>query len=675
MSTSFGLPPGFLYGGDYNPEQWLAYPEILRADIALMREAHINAVTLGVFSWAALEPREGVFTLDWLRRIVDDLYEAGICTVLATPSGARPRWLAEKYPEVLRVRPDRTRNLFGGRHNHCYTSPAYRDKVRTIDRKLAEAFGAHPAVVLWHLSNEYGGECHCPLCQEAFRGWLRERYSGDIDALNHAWWTAFWSHSYDSFEQVESPSPLGDTVVHGLNLDWKRFVTAQTADFIRHEIRALREAGAEQPTTINLMEDYQGLDYAVLADCVDIVSWDSYPRWHHGPDTATAADVAWQHDLMRSLKGQPFLLMESCPSSPNWHAVSKLKRPGMLACAGLQAVAHGADSVQFFQIRQGRGGSEKFHGAVIDHYGGSDTRVYREVAELGGALRDLGFLAGTPVEADAALLWDMESRWAMEDAQGPRNQGLRYHAAVMKAYRGLRRCGLNVDVLPSGRPLGSYRIVIAPMLYMFRSGLPERLRSFVAEGGTLIMTYWSGVADETDLCFTGPSPHGITDVLGLRRAEIDALYDGETNLLAPMGRGLSGKKSYSCRSLCEIVELEGAEPLLGYDRDFYRGAAALTVHRFGSGRAYYLAADAEADLYTDLIRAVLRETGAQPLLAGLPAEVCASSRRGRNAEFLFLQNYGAKEVQVDLPEDCRVLFGPEGGLLSAYGTMILRRPG
>ena len=482
------IPKQFIYGGDYNPEQWLDRPDILARDLEMLQKARINAVTLGVFSWSILEPEEGVFHLEWLKEMMNTLYARGIRVILATPSGARPRWLAEKYPEVLRVREDRVRCLYGERHNHCYTSPVYRQKVQAINQKLAETFKDHPGVILWHISNEYGGECHCPLCQAAFRRWLKERYQ-TIDALNHAWWTTFWSHTYTSFEQVDSPSTLGDSGLHGLSLDWKRFVTAQTTDFMREEIRALREAGATQPVTTNFMEDYTGLNYYELAKEIDIVSWDSYPLWRYQSDSRTALQTGMQHDLMRTMKHAPFLLMESSPSGLNWQPVSKLKKPGLLLNASLHAIAHGADSVQFFQIRQGRGGFEKFHGAVIDHYGGEDTRVFREVTQTGQALESLACIAGSQVDVPAAVLWDTESRWAMEQARGPRNEGLFYREAVFKSYQALRKCGLNVDLLQVEQPLEGYRMLVVPMLYMFRSGIEDRLREFVQGGGTLIMTY------------------------------------------------------------------------------------------------------------------------------------------------------------------------------------------
>ena len=329
-----------LHGGDYNPDQWLDRPDILEKDVEMLAESGCNVVSLGIFAWSTLEPEEGVFRLDWMEEVIDRLYAKGIRVILATPSGARPKWLADKYPEVLRVDQARRRQLFGTRHNHCYTSPVYREKVRIINQKLAERFGNHPAVILWHISNEYGGECHCPLCQAAFRDWLKEKYQ-TIENLNSRWCTTFWSHTYQNFDDIESPSEIGETQLHALNLDWKRFVTHQTRDFMRWEIQAVQDAGSKLPVTANLMYYFDGLDYFKMAKDIDVVSWDTYPTWGKAKDIAVARDNAMCHDLMRSLKGKPFFQMESCPSSTNWQGISKLKKPGILFAQSMQSIAHG----------------------------------------------------------------------------------------------------------------------------------------------------------------------------------------------------------------------------------------------------------------------------------------------------------------------------------------------
>lgn len=661
---------GFIYGGDYNPEQWLNSPEILQQDIEYMKAAHINEVTLGVFSWSMLEPREGEYQLEWLEKIIDNLYENGISVILSTPSAARPKWLSDRYPEVLRVNADRSKNLFGGRHNHCYTSPVYREKVSKIDRILSERLGKHPAVMLWHISNELGGECHCELCQKAFQEWLKKKYK-TIDALNEAWNTIFWSHVYQDFKQVESPSPLGEKDLHGLSLDWKRFVTDQTADFVAAEKKAIREGGSTLPVTINMMYDFQGLNYHKFKPLIDIVSWDNYPTWHKYEVETTALDTALQHDFMRSLLQKPFLLMESSPTYTNWQSVSKLKRPGVLNAASLQAIAHGSDSVQYFQIRQSRGATEKFHGAVIDHYGGMDTRVFREVTQVGKELLAIAQVAGSTTKARVAIIHDCESRWAMEDAFGPRNKGLHYMDAVKKMYGGLRKLGLDVDFLDMEESLEGYDLIFAPMLYMFRAGIEDKIRSYVADGGTFVMTYWSGIVNDTDLCYLGGTPHALTDVFGLRSTELDALYDGDENEGIPVQKESWQEQGYQCSNFCDLIKTSTAEALLQYGSDFYEGYPALTRNAFGSGKAYYVCADFEQRFYDDFCRKLVKEAGIELLCEKIEEGLSVTTREDEDNRYVFVQNFCDKAVPFKLTSSAyQVLSGNYDGMIGSYETVV-----
>lgn len=669
-----------IHGGDYNPEQWLEYPEILEQDIAWLKKAHINEVSIGIFSWSMLEPEEGRFEFQWMERIIDRLWQNGIHVLLATPSGAKPKWMTDKYREILRVNDTRHRNLYGERHNHCYSSRIYREKTRMINMELAKRFGNHPGVIGWHISNEYGGECHCEICQEEFRKWLKKKYQ-TIENLNHAWATAFWSHRYNDFWQIESPSSIGEASLHGLNLDWKRFVTDRTVDFVKHEVKAIRDAGSDKPTTINLMYDYKGLNYHKFKDVVDVISWDNYPQWHKKEEKLTAMDAGMQHDIMRSIKKQPYLLMESCPAATNWQPVSKLKKPGMLHAASLQAIAHGSDSVQYFQLHQSRGSSEKFHGAVITHQMvscdgnvGKETRVFREVTKVGESLKRLAEVAGLPVKAKAAVVFDWENRWAMEDAQGPRNAGLYYKEAVEKSYYALRKQGLDVDVIDMEQELQDYRIVAAPMLYMFRSNFEEKVRDFVLKGGQFVLTYWSGIVNETDLCFLGGTPHGLMDVMGAFSTEIDALYDWEENTGVPVdGNSLGMENCWKCKNLCDLVEVSTAEVLAVYGDDFYQGFPALTVNSFGEGNAWYVCADFEQGFYDELLKKIVKKTQIETLIEDIPDGVEVSSRTGDSARYLFIQNFNRTPVRISLPLDrMSILEGEYDGTIASLGTVVLK---
>ncbi len=670
-----------LHGADYNPEQWLDYPEVFEEDLRLMKLANVNVMSIGMFSWAKLEPEEGVFDFSWLDNVIDRLHENGVSIFLSTPSGARPTWMSERYPEVLRVSDRRVRNLHGMRHNHCYTSPVYREKITIINTKLAERYANHPAIVGWHLSNEYGGECHCDYCQNAFRNWVKEKYQ-TLDALNHAWWTTFWSHTYTSWSQVESPAPHGETMVHGQNLDWKRFVTDQTIDFYRHELKPLKAKNPDIPATTNFMCLFDGLNYDKFADVVDFISWDSYPTWHEAVDERNiAAYTAMNQDWFRSMKGgQPFYLMESTPSLTNWQDISKLKKPGMNILSSIQAVAHGANSVQYFQWRKSRGSSEKFHGAVVDHVGHENTRVFKEVSELGEILGSLDELVETSVKPEVAIIFDTENRWAVNDSQGPRNLGVHYERTVQEHYQAFWEQGIPVDVIDMDRDLSQYKLVIAPMLYMVREGVGERIESFVEAGGTFVTTYWSGIVNETDLTYLTGFPGPLRKTLGIWSEEIDSLYDHELNSVYfdennPLG--LTGE--YDIRELCDLIHLEGAEALAYYGKDFYQGRPALTVNQFGKGRAYYMAARQKLDFNRDFYRALVADLGLSRVIEQeLPVGVTAQVRSNQSIDFVFLMNFNnaQTEVLLDQADYQNALTNKDVSgkvLLQPFGVEILRR--
>ena len=641
MATFTPRFPRFLHGGDYNPDQWLNCPEILERDVQLMQQAHVNCVSVGIFSWALLEPEEGRYDFVWLDQVIDRLWKGGIHVILATPSGARPAWMAQKYPEVLRVNKQLERNHFGGRHNHCMTSPVYREKVRAINHALAERYSKHPAVILWHLSNEYSGDCYCPLCQEKFRTWLREKY-GTLDNLNEKWWTGFWSMRYTDWSQIEPPSPRGQMSNPAMLVDWRRFSTQQCKDFMTMERDTVKAVNPELLCTANLMERFWDYDYFSLGEAMDVISWDAYPAWGGTDDVATAAGFACNHDLMRSFKHQPFLLMESTPSLVNWHPHNRTKRPGMHELGSMQAVAHGSQSVLYFQWRQGRGGAEMFHGAVVDHYGEPDTRTFRDVTKVGEDLEKLQPIYDTERTAKACILYDTENRWAIDFAQAGNNGAMKYFDTVVMHYRALWEQGYAVDFcdMRECTDLSDYDLVSAPMLFMTRNGIEEKLRAFVERGGVLLTTYWSGVVDAYDLAYLGAAPHGLTDVLGLRATELDALYPEQSN-----GLRTKDGAEYKITELCGLVELRGAEVEGTYTSDWYAGQPCLTRHTYGKGEAWYLAAKADQNALNAFYRSLAERAGLPRAMdTELPYGVVAVERGG----VVFLQNYSGKEHTVAL---------------------------
>lgn len=635
--------PHFIHGADYNPEQWMDDKTVWDRDMELMQKANCNEMSVGIFSWSTLEPREGEYDFSFLDEIIEKIGKNGGKVILATPSGARPRWMGEKYPEVFRVGADGVRDHFKARHNHCLTSPVYREKVRAINTRLAQRYGKNPTVIAWHISNEYGGECQCPLCVDAFREYLREKFHNDIGELNRAYWTTFWSHTYDNFEQIEPPGKYTDKGIHGLNLDWKRFVTYQTRSFIENELVPLREHCPDLPVTINMMYAYAKLDYYKLAEVIDFASWDSYPEWHNGDDAVIAQQAAFWHDFYRTLKGKPFLLMESTPSLVNWKPYNKHKAPGLDVLSSLQAVAQGSDSVQYFQWRKGRGSSEKFHGAVVGHDGTGDTRVFRSVQTTGGILKKIDEIAGTLTHASVAVVFDWENMWALADCQGYAKDDKKYYETCYEYHRFFWERGIDCDIVSPRADLSKYKLVVFPMQYMVDAGIAENLKTYVKNGGTVYGTYTMGTVDENDLCHLGGIPGcGMKEVFGILAEEIDTMCPGEKHYAVMDG------EEHELVDYCETVHLRGARALAEYTDSYYRGNPALTRNSYGKGLAFYQAARDTGSLKDAALGKLCEELGVCSVvdtMNALPHGVTAHSRTDGVHTYVFVENYNSHEVE------------------------------
>jgi beta-galactosidase len=641
--------PAVLHGGDYNPEQW---PEsVWDEDIRLMGLANVNIATLPVFGWVNLQPDEETFTFEWLDTILDKMAVNGIRACLATATASVPAWVTQKHPDILTADDMGVKRRHGNRHTFCPNSENFRRLSTDLARRIAERYKDHPALLLWHVSNEYGTYCYCNLCAAAFRTWLKQRY-GSLDALNAAWYTTFWGHNFTDWAQVEPPYRNGEGAIQALKLDWQRFQSDSLLNCYRAEAAILREVTPDVPITTNLMGTFFPLNYREWAKEMDIVSWDNYPGPHDPP-----ASVAFTHTLMRGLReGQPFLLMEQSPSQQNWQPYNWLKAPGLLRLQSFQAVANGADSVMYFQWRRGRGGIEKLHGAIVEHGGDETNRVFREVAELGANLKRLGTKTiGSRVPARVAVLFDWENWWGLRFSSGP-SKDLDYNRECRAVFAALFALGIPTDVLTPDADLSRHDLIIAPVLTMIREDAAQRIEARVAEGATFLTTFFSGMVDENDTVYLEGSPGPLRKVLGLRVEETDALPEGKTNgLMFTRAFGeIPEGTVHPARLLCDRVRLEGAEPIASYAEDFYAGEAAFTVNTFGEGQAYYLAARPDDTGLRHIIAGICAEKGiASPLASGAPppdgVEVNVRVAPG-GAEHLYLLNHSTWPVYVPLAE-------------------------
>lgn len=537
--------PKIWYGGDYNPEQW--NENTMEEDIRMFKLARIDVVTINVFSWAKTQRDENTFDFSWLDRIMDRLAQDNIRVCLATSTGAHPAWMAKKYPDVLRVDYHGRKRKFGGRHNSCPNSPTYRKYSVMMAAKLAERYKDHEMLSAWHVANEYGGYCYCDQCELQFHVWLKERY-GTIEKLNAAWNTAFWGHTFYEWNEIVVPNALSEewdgnrTNFQGISLDYRRFQSDSMLECYRIEYEELKSVTPNIPITTNLMGTYPELDYFKWAKYMDVISWDNYPAM----DTPVSF-TSMSHDLMRGLKsGQPFMLMEQTPSQQNWQAYNALKRPGVMRLWSYQAIAHGADTVMFFQLRRSIGACEKYHGALIEHVGHEHTRVFRECSELGKELQGLGDkIMDSRSRNRAAIMFDWENRWAVELSSGP-SVALKYVDEVHKYYDALYKNNIGTDMISVEEDLSAYDLVIAPVMYMIKPGFAKKVEEFVARGGTFVTTFFSGIVNENDIVTLGGYPGELRSLLGIWAEEIDALYPGQFNEIVMKSSMGSLQGSYPC---------------------------------------------------------------------------------------------------------------------------------
>lgn len=635
-------PLGYIvHGGDYNPDQWIKTPEIWDEDMRLMKEAGINSATVGIFSWSLIEPSEGVYDFSFLDTILDKMNENGIKAVLATPSGARPPWLSQKYPEVLRVEETGIRNEFGVRHNHCLTSPLYREKVRNINRLLAERYKDHPALMMWHISNEYSGECHCELCQRAFRQWLKKEYHNDLEELNFKWWNGFWSHRVTDWEQISSPKFRGENHVSALKLCWNRFVSDSHISFFENEIEPLRELTPHIPITTNFMGTYNGIDYQKMAKKLDVVSYDAYPSFDADNPQKTAEYFAFIYDIYRSMgEGNPFFLMESSPSLVNWKDVNKVPNPLRHAQSSMLAVSHGADSVQYFQWRKSRGGHEKFHGAVVDHAGTNETRVFKEVARLGKELKKIGSVTGGRCDGRVAVICDWENSLAVTHFHGYNNLRRDYFEECAKWHTPFTLRGIPCDVISQEDDYKKYDLIIAPFMYMLKDGIKEKIEEYVKDGGNFVATYLFAVADRNDMVYYGGLPAGeLRKVFGVWAEETSGIPEGKEGTAEYKG------KTYKTQHVLDIIHSEGAEVLGTYTSDFYQGEPAVTKNKYGKGRAFYSAFRNDEGFTDDFCGNLIEELSIKPDTDIIADKEMIIRKRG---DCIFIFNFTDEEKSVSL---------------------------
>ena len=628
---------GIAFGCDYNPEQWS--PEVWDEDIRLMREAGVDLVAINIFGWSHLQPGPDAFDFAALDDILQRLHDAGIRVNLGTGTASAPAWLSRAYPEVLPMAEDGTRRYPGGRQAWCPSSPIFRTASLRLVEAVAARYGSHPAVALWHVSNELGCHnalCYCDESAAAFRLWLRERY-GSISELNRAWGTAFWSQTYHDWEEILPPRAALSARNPGQLLDFHRFSSDAVFAQYRAEADVLRRL-SDRPVTTNFMvtAHIENMDYWSWAAEMDVIANDHYLDHRLGDPRS---ELAFAADLSRGLaEGAPWILMEHSTGAVNWQPLNLAKEPGQLLRNSLTHVARGADGVCFFQWRASVQGAEKFHSAMLPH-AGTDSAVWREVVELGGIVDRLGEVAGSRVVADAALVFSWEAWWATDTECRP-SQAVGYLTQVHAVYAALHLQGLTVDIVRPGADLLAYRLVAVPGLHLLRADEAAVLTRWIDAGGTAVVTFNSGIVDENDRIWAGGYTGPLREALGIHVEEFAPV--------AP-GVGIALDDGTASRLWSERLRATTAETVARFVDGPAAGSPAITRNAHGRGNAWYFATQLEPAALADRLGAIAREAGVRP-----PVEVDAPGaceivrRRGETASYVFVVNHGDTELVADV---------------------------
>ena len=639
--------PHVIYGGDYNPDQWPE--EIWNEDVQLMREAGVNLVSLGIFSWSKLQPRADEYEFAWLDGLMDLLHGHGISVNLATPTAAPPAWLIQLHPEMLPVTADGTVLWHGSRRHYCPHSAAYHAQVKKLVTQLGTRYAKHPALAMWHVDNEYAchiAECFCDASVAAFREWLKQRY-GSLDKLNQSWGTAFWSQHYADWKEIQPPRKAPAQVNPAQQLDWARFSSDSWLACFDEQKAILRELTPHTPVVTNFMGFHKPVDYWNFAAHEDIVSNDNYPDTS-APEWMVNAGMIC--DLMRSLgDGRPWILMEQAPTNVNWRQRNATKRPGVMRLGSYQALARGANGIMFFQWRASKAGAEKFHSGMVPHVG-TDSRVWREVKALGAELSKLDALLSSQVQAEVAILLDWESWWALELDSKPSND-LRLMPQLMAYYAPLFARNITVDFAHPESDLSRYRLVIAPNLYLVNESAVENIHRYVENGGNLVMSFFSGIVDENDQVRLGGYPAPFREMLGLVVEEYAPFSETQSNSF----RTNDGQQ-FSCNLWGDIIELKGAESVVAvFEEDYYAGKPAITQNVFGKGAAYYVGTAPDEPGMDWLISHICDALEIKAVAPNMPAGVELLRRKNGDADWLFILNYSGEGVKIPLEKNGRDL--------------------
>jgi beta-galactosidase len=656
--------PAILFGADYFPEQWTE--DIWQQDMRLMKKAHVNLVSVAIFSWALLQRDENTYTFEWLDKVMDLLASNNIYACLGTSSASVPTWLTSKYPDIVPVQETGLPLHRGSRQAYCPIDPTYLKYAGLLVQKMAQRYKNHKALALWHINNEYAQSmklCFCPHCEREFRQWCKNKYK-TIETLNETWGTNVWGEYYGSWDDIHTPKKSSGPRNSNKLLDYKRFFSDSIVKCFLNEYTVIKEITPDIPITTNFEGDFKHFDHSALRDYIDVVSWNCYPN---PSDSFAQQWAASRHALMRGLKKKPFMLMEQAPSQVDWYPVNINKRPGIMRLFSYHAIAHGSDSVMFFQWRASKKGPEKYHSGMVPHCG-KDSRIFKEIVQLGNELEKIKDIIDSDNDAKVAILYDNDSWWSIENPYG---SGVRsfdnttywanftqpfpsicigYFPEIEYYFHAFYKMNIAVDIIPVNSDISQYHIVVAPLLHVVKPEYKQKLEDYVHNGGNFILTYFSGVLDKDATVFLNGYPGLLKELTGIIVEEYDPLMPDKKNKMKITDTRNHFKHEYSCDLWCDIIHTTKAEVIAVFGDDYYAEHPCITENIFGSGRTYYIATRPDESFMHDFITYISRRYDLSlPFKA--PERVEVFCRKKNDQIYYFILNFNEKTVTVDLDDN------------------------
>jgi beta-galactosidase len=615
-------------GTCYYPEHWPG--ERWQMDIDNMVDMGISVVRVAELAWSAMEPHDGEFNFAWLEDFISMASKKNLKIILGTPSEATPVWLRAAHPEIVRLGEAGLQH--GGRGMHCHTSHAFRFYIARMVNEMVNRFGDNPHVIGWQIDNEFRGvECYCHACRHAFQVWLKNKY-GSLEKLNNAWGTWFWSQHYNSFEEVELPAMKEVTISTSQYLDYKRFVSWSVVDFQSKQIEIIRKRAPHQFISHNSMGLYPGVNLYDLARELDVMAWDAYP--HVDDDYLNMAKA---HDMIRATKHDNFWMLEQKNGYFNGSDYNLAITPGLVRAWGLFDISRGANGVVYYRYRANRWGQEQNPNGILRH-DGSKRRAYFEIKQMNKELDPIREKLGkTKVNTPVALIHSYDEIWSGMAKKQYTNFDC--HKLEHDFYRVLLAKGITPDLIHPEDDLSSYKVVIAPNMFLLSRKTADNMKRFVESGGTAIFHIRCGQKDTANVMVDIPWPGLVRGLCGVTVDEFEAFPDHIRNNVMYNG------KEYPVRWWADVLTADKAKAIAVYTERFYKGSPAITENIAGQGKAVYFAAAGCIELIGDYLDKVFSEHEIKT--AAVPDRVYMTTRQSAEVSYTFILNMGSEAKEFN----------------------------